>query len=77
MATPEGIESSQDKDEEILDFKQGETVRVLRTSGETDDDWEVFGYDEYSGTVTVHKEDPKDGQLTKVVKAKDLRSWNR
>lgn len=52
-----------------------EKVKILRSSGVMEDDWQVVLIHPEAQTVTVEKNDPEKGSLNRTVSIKDLEEW--
>lgn len=63
MTAPEKFDQSSERK-----FTNGDIVRVLRSSGEIEDGWRMFGYAEGDETCIVKKDDGNGGGLAKAYK---------
>lgn len=57
-------------------FIPGKTVNVMRSNGQTENDWQIAGIDNENGDVMVYKND-NDGQLQKNINVAELAQWNQ
>jgi hypothetical protein len=72
MTTPEGFQT-----EEERVFKNGDIVKVKRSSGVIEDDWKISDFDTEAGRYVLHKDDNENDKLmVKRITPEELESWN-
>jgi len=59
------------------EIRKGDTVRVLRSSGQFEEGWILDGHDSQTGEAIVKKRDPDGQWLEKKVSRDQLESWNK